>query len=56
MDVNLVQATNYPIADGIGPDRERVKPEFPYFGAPYSVVEQTGLAPAPGNPAPKGLP
>jgi hypothetical protein len=46
MDVNLTQATNVPLADGVAPDPARVRPDFPYFGRPYSPAEQSGVAPA----------
>jgi hypothetical protein len=50
MDVNLTQVSNLPMADGVAPDRARVTPDFPYFGAPYSAAEQMDVPPAAGNP------
>jgi len=49
MDVNLTQASNFPITDGVAPDPARMRPDFPYFGAPYSAAEQMGVLPASGN-------
>jgi hypothetical protein len=46
MDVNLTQATNMALADGVAPDRSRVRPDFPYFGEPYSPAEQASVVPA----------
>jgi hypothetical protein len=46
MDVILTLATNTPLGDGVAPDRTRVRKEFPYFGAPYTVAEQSGIVPA----------
>ena len=45
MDVMLALATNTALGDGVAPDPSRVRADFPYFGAPYTAVEQTGLAP-----------
>jgi hypothetical protein len=53
MDVNLTQASNVALADGAVPDRTRLRPDFPYFGAPYSTAEQVGVAPAAKNTKPK---
>jgi hypothetical protein len=44
-DVMLTLAANVPIVDGVHPDASRIRDNFPYFGAPYSSVEQAGLAP-----------
>jgi hypothetical protein len=52
MDVNITQASNVPLADGAIPDRTRVRPDFPYFGAPYSPAEQIGVTPAAKNVKP----
>jgi hypothetical protein len=46
MDINLTELTNTALADGVAPDRSRIRTEFPYFGAPYSPSEQEGVAPA----------
>jgi hypothetical protein len=43
MDVNLTQATNVALTDGVSPDRSRVKPDFPYFGAPYRQLSKRAL-------------
>ena len=46
MDVILTLVTNTPLGDGVGPDRTRVRADFPFFGAPYTVDEQAVIAPA----------
>jgi hypothetical protein len=46
MDVILTLSSNTALADGVAPDRARVRAEFPYFGEPYSKDEQAGLTPA----------
>ena len=43
MDVMLTLAANKPIADGLAPDRGRIRKDFPYYGAPYSAEEQVGV-------------
>ena len=43
MDVMLTLTVNTPIVDGLAPDRERMRKDFPYFGAPYSAEEQAGM-------------
>jgi hypothetical protein len=45
MDVMLTLASNKPIADGVAPDLTRIRKEFPYYGAPYTKDEQTGVTP-----------
>jgi len=45
MDVILTLATNTALRDGVVPDRLRLRGEFPFFGAPYSAIEQADLAP-----------
>jgi hypothetical protein len=45
MDVMLTLAANTPIVDGLAPDRERIRKDFPYYGAPYTAAEQVGLMP-----------
>jgi hypothetical protein len=47
MDVMLTLAANQPLADGAVPDRERIKSEFPYFGASYTAEEQREVTPVP---------
>jgi hypothetical protein len=51
MDAILTLATNISLSDGVAPDPNRVRGEFPYFGEAFSAAEQVGLAPA--RPAPK---
>ena len=46
MDVILTLATNTALGDGVRPDTKRLRPEFPYFGEPYSSDEQKGVTPA----------
>ena len=46
MDVILTLATNTALGDGVRPDVTRIRPEFPYFGEPYSGDEQKGVTPA----------
>jgi Domain of unknown function (DUF4331) len=36
MDVILTLATNTPLSDGVAPDRNRMRDEFPYFGEPFA--------------------
>ena len=48
MDVILTLATNTALGDGVRPDAKRLRPEFPYFGEPYSRDEQKGVMPAQG--------
>jgi hypothetical protein len=50
MDVILTLATNTALGDGVRPDARRIRPEFPYFGAPYSSDEQKGVMPAQARP------
>jgi hypothetical protein len=45
LDVMLTLAANTPIASGLAPDRDRIRKDFPYYGAPYSAEEQAGMAP-----------
>jgi hypothetical protein len=47
MDVMLTLASNKPLEDGAGPDRNRVRHEFPYVGGPYTKEEQQGVTPVP---------
>ena len=46
MDVILRLVTNTDLSDGVAPDEDRTSGQFPYFGAPYSRVEQADIAPA----------
>lgn len=39
MDVMLTLATNTPLGDGVAPDRDRTRSNFPYFGEPYAEQE-----------------
>jgi hypothetical protein len=45
-DVMLSLAANQTLSDGVAPDRQRMRSEFPYFGAPYTRDEQQGISPA----------
>jgi hypothetical protein len=45
MDVMLTLAANKQIADGVAPDRSRIRDQFPYYGAPYTKDEQVGVTP-----------
>ncbi len=45
MDVILTLATNTALADGVAPDKERVRDVFPYFGEPYTSADQADLPP-----------
>jgi hypothetical protein len=45
MDVMLTLAGNKPLADGVAPDRARIRGDFPYFGEPYRKAEQAGVIP-----------
>ncbi len=45
LDVMLTLVTNTPIADGLAPDRGRIRKDFPYYGAPYTAEEQVGVTP-----------
>jgi hypothetical protein len=46
MDVMLTLAANQALSDGVAPDRQRTRGEFPYFGEPYTHDEQHGVSPA----------
>jgi hypothetical protein len=50
MDVMLTLASNKPLADGVAPNRSRIRSEFPYFGEPYTKEEQAGVVPVPHPP------
>jgi hypothetical protein len=45
LDVMLTLTANTPIDDGLAPDRGRIRKDFPYYGAPYTVEEQAGMTP-----------
>ena len=45
LDVMLTLAANTPLADGLAPDRGRIRKDFPYYGAPYTASEQAGMTP-----------
>jgi hypothetical protein len=45
LDIMLRLAANTPIASGVAPDRDRIRKDFPYFGTPYTAVEQIGMTP-----------
>ncbi len=47
MDVMLSLAVNQPLADGAAPDRTRIRSEFPYYGEPYTAIEQGGASAVP---------
>jgi hypothetical protein len=46
MDVIISVAGNVALADGVTPDKSRIRPDFPYFGAPFTADEQAGVTPA----------
>jgi hypothetical protein len=46
-DVMLSLAAGRALSDGVSPDLQRLRAEFPYYGDPYSSLEQTGLKPIP---------
>jgi hypothetical protein len=48
-DVMLSLATNTTVSDGVSPNRARVRPDFPYYGEPFSRSEQADLGPIQGN-------
>jgi hypothetical protein len=50
MDVMLTLAANQALSDGVAPDRQRTRGEFPYFGEPYTHDEQHGVPPAAQRP------
>jgi hypothetical protein len=43
-DVMWTLAASTPIADGVAPDKSRIVPDFPYYGRPYTELEQEGLS------------
>jgi len=52
LDAMLTLAANTPIASGIAFDRDRIRKDFPYYGAPYTAEVQAGVSPSP-RPAKK---
>jgi hypothetical protein len=46
MDVIITMASNVALSDGVAPDQTRIRPDFPYFGHPFTAEEQAGIAPA----------
>ena len=54
MDVIMTLASNVPLADGVIPDKTRIRSEFPYFGAPFTAEEQAGITPAQKRPPAPG--
>lgn len=46
MDVIITLLSNMALTDGVRPDTTRLRPDFPYFGAPFTVDEQGRIAPA----------
>ncbi|WP_371786357.1 DUF4331 family protein [Streptosporangium subroseum] len=44
-DVMLTVGAGLAIADGVAPDADRIREQFPYCGLPYSGAQQQGLAP-----------
>ena len=46
MDVMLTLTANQPISDGVVPNANRVRAEFPYYGTPFTREEQRDVKPA----------
>lgn len=46
MDVIITLASNVALADGVAPDRTRIRSDFPYFGPAFTAEEQAGVVPA----------
>lgn len=46
MDVIITLASNVALADGVAPDRTRIRPDFPYFGPAFTAEEQAGIVSA----------
>lgn len=46
MDVIITLASNVALADGVAPDKARIRPDFPYFGPAFTAEEQAGVTPA----------
>jgi hypothetical protein len=53
MDIIITLASNVPLADGVVPDRSRMRSDFPYFGAPFTIGEQAGVTPVQIRPRAK---
>jgi hypothetical protein len=49
----LMLAVNMPIVDGLAPDSERIRKDFPYYGSPYTAEEQVEVPPPRPRPAKK---
>ena len=43
MDVIITLTSNFAIADGVAPDKTRMRTEFPYFGPVFTAQEQVGI-------------
>jgi hypothetical protein len=54
MDVMLTLASDKGLADGVMPDKERTRAEFPYVGEPYTKPGQAGVTPVPRPPEVNG--
>jgi hypothetical protein len=54
MDIIITLASNVPLADGVTPDRTRIRSDFPYFGTPFTAEEQAGIAPVQMRPPAAG--
>lgn len=52
MDIIITLASNVALADGVAPDKTRLRSEFPYFGTPFTTEEQSGITPAQKRPPP----
>jgi hypothetical protein len=46
-DVMASLAAGRSLGDGVAPDVSRLRDAFPYYGPPYTTVEQRGLLPMP---------
>jgi hypothetical protein len=46
-DVMVSLAAGRSLGDGVAPDVSRLLDVFPYYGPPYTTVEQRGLFPMP---------
>lgn len=46
MDVIITLASNVALADGVAPDRTRIRPDFPYFGPAFTAEEQAEIVAA----------
>jgi hypothetical protein len=45
-DVIITLMSNVATADGVAPDRSRIRADFPYFGPAFTTQEQAGIIPA----------